>query len=75
MFLGNKLFNLSCQNNTVIYLQKVKNSNMISQLNQWKLCPGYPQPVCMTTAVTGNANPVILLHLLILAKIQAKVSI
>ena len=40
------LFNLSSKNKTTIYLQNVKkNKNIISQLNQWKLCVGYPQTV------------------------------
>ena len=42
---GKTLFNLSSNNNTAIYPQNIKNSNMISQLNQWRLWVGYPQTV------------------------------
>ena len=40
------LFNLSSKNSTAIYPENVKKKqNIILQLNQWKLCVGYPQTV------------------------------
>ena len=36
------------------------NSNMISQLNQWKLC-GDTHSECLTPVAAGNTNPVTLI--------------
>ena len=61
------LLNLSSKNNIIIYLQNVKNNNIISLLKQWKLCDD-THSECLTSVGAGNTNPVTLIssHLFVL---------